>query len=105
MTLKRTLVLAVLLVLALPLTPAQAWVRVGIGIGLPYPYYYRPYGPGVVVGVGPVVVGAPVYYVVPGPAPVYYVQTAPGVYQTVAPQGIPPGATLYQGLPQPVAAP
>src|SRR5271166_3719805 len=54
MSLKRSLVLAVLLFPALPVSHAQAWVRVGVGIGVPYPYYYRPWGPGVVVGVGPV---------------------------------------------------
>jgi hypothetical protein len=104
MSVKRSWILAALLG-AITCVPAQAGVAIGIGVGVPvYRPYYRPWYPyraAVVVAPVPVIV-APAPVVV-APAPVYYIQTAPGVYQPVNPQTLPPGTQLYQMPAAPVA--
>ncbi len=73
--------LAALALLSLPCGSARAGVFVGFGIPGPYyrpyyphHYYYGYYGPRVVVGVPPIVVGS-------APAPVYVQQPPTVIYQ------------------------
>ena len=111
MSIRRTMLLAVLGVLGLANAPAQAGGHVSIGVGFgvpgpfyyrPYPYYYRPYYyapyPAVYVAPRPI-------YVVPPPQPVY---VQPGIYQApgyVVPQYVPAPQPVPVAPPQPLPQP
>jgi len=110
--------IALALVLSIwPWLPAQAGVGIGIGIGPGYcyrPYYcgygygcYRPYFPLVVgVGVGPVVVGAPLVQPVTVVQPVYTAAPPVVAVPSAAPPAVPlPPATETLPPPAPGVAP